>query len=60
MVAAHAGLCIGADDFNALVDDLLKGLTDLGVPYAVDGSELIDPLLFALLDMQEDIVEECK
>ena len=60
MKSAHAGLCIGSDDFDALVDDLLKGLDDLGVPYAVDGSQPIDDLLIALLGMKTDIVEECK
>lgn len=60
MKSSHAGLCIGSDDFNALVEDLLKGLDDLGVPYALDGSELIDPLLLTLAGMSTDIVEECK
>lgn len=59
MKSSHAGLCIGADDFNALVEDLLKGLDDLGVPYALNGSELIDPLLLTLAGMSSDIVEEC-
>lgn len=60
MQTAHAGMCISSDDFNALVEDLLFGLDDLGVPYALDGSELIDPLLLTLAGMSTDIVEECK
>ena len=59
MKSAHAGLCIGSDDFDALVDDLLKGLDDLGVPYSTTGAQPIDALLSVLAGMKPDIVEEC-
>ncbi|MCB9759987.1 MAG: group 1 truncated hemoglobin [Alphaproteobacteria bacterium] len=59
MVTAHAGLCISDSDFDALVEDLLAACDDLGVPYALDGSEEIDGLLLALAGMRGDIVENC-
>ncbi|MCB9680489.1 MAG: group 1 truncated hemoglobin [Alphaproteobacteria bacterium] len=61
MMTAHAGLCIGDSDFDALVEDLLATLDDLGVPYSptIDGSALADPLLQTLSGMRADIVEDC-
>lgn len=56
MAEAHAGMGVTDADFDALVEDLLTALTNLGVPYALDGSQPIDALLFALLDMRGDIV----
>jgi hemoglobin len=58
MATAHAGLCIGQADFDALVEDLLLALDALGVPYSanLDGSEIADDLLNVLLGMQGDIV----
>ncbi|MEY3214536.1 MAG: hypothetical protein RIT28_5017, partial [Pseudomonadota bacterium] len=58
MKTAHAGMAITDAQFNALVEDLLKALDTLGVPYALDGSQPIDPLLLALVGMQGDIVED--
>jgi hemoglobin len=58
MKTAHAGMAITDAQFNALVEDLLTALDTLGVPYALDGSQTIDPLLLALVGMQGDIVED--
>jgi hemoglobin len=55
MCAAHEGMGVTDEDFNALVEDLLTALTNLGVPWALDGSELIDPLLLALAGMQGQV-----
>lgn len=61
MVTAHEGLCIADADFDALVEDLLAALDELGVPYSptIDGSALADPLLQTLAGMRGDIVENC-
>jgi len=58
MVTAHAGMAITDAQFNALVEDLLMALDTLGIPYALDGSQTIDPLLLALVGMQGDIVTD--
>jgi hemoglobin len=58
MATAHAGMAITDAQFNALVEDLLLALDELGVPYALDGSQVIDPLLLALVGMQADIVTD--
>ena len=58
MVDVHAGMAITNAQFDALVEDLLAALDTLGVPYALDGSEAIDPLLIALVGMQADIVTD--
>ena len=58
MLDAHAGMGITSDQFNALAGDLLAALTELGVPYALDGSQPIDPLLIALVGMQTEIVTD--
>ena len=58
MVTVHAGMAITNYQFDALVGDLLVALDTLGVPYALDGTEAIDPLLAALLAMQPDIVTD--
>jgi hemoglobin len=51
MVTAHTGMNITEDEFNALVDDLVKALDDLGVKEAEKGE-----LLGALGGMKGDIV----
>ncbi len=58
MVSVHAGMAITDAQFDYLVGDLLKALDTLGVPYALDGSATIDPLLFALVGMKGDIVTD--
>lgn len=58
MVDVHANMAITDDQFNALVEDLLTALDNLGVPYALDGTATIDPLLLALVGMQGDIVTD--
>ena len=58
MKDVHAGMAITDDEFNALVGDLLGALDELGVPYALDGSATIDPLLLALVGMHDDIVTD--
>ena len=56
MCEAHDGMGVTSDDFNALVEDLLTALDTLGVPYALDGSEAIDPLLIALVGMEGQVL----
>jgi hemoglobin len=56
MCDAHAGLGITPGAFGALVDDLLVALDNLGVPYALDGSQPIDALVLALADLEGQIV----
>ena len=51
MVTAHTGMNITEDEFNALVEDLVKALDDLGVKEAEKGE-----LLGALGGMKGDIV----
>ncbi len=51
MVESHAGMNITEDEFNALVEDLVKALDELGVPEAEKGE-----LLGALGGMKGDIV----
>jgi hemoglobin len=51
MVTAHTGMNITEDEFNALVDDLVKALDDLGVQPAEKNE-----LLGALGGMKGDIV----
>jgi truncated hemoglobin YjbI len=60
MLEVHEGMAITDAQFDALVEDLLLALDELGVPYSegLDGSETIDPLLNALLGMRGDIVED--
>ncbi len=58
MVTVHAGMAITDAQFDFLVADLLMALDTLGVPYALDGSATIDPLLFALVGMRGDIVTD--
>ncbi len=55
MCDTHAGMGVTTDDFNALVEDLLDALDTLGVPYALDGSQPIDALLFTLLAMEGEV-----
>lgn len=57
MCDTHAGMGVDDAAFDALVDDLLIALENLGVPYALDGTATIDPLLFALVGMHDEIVE---
>jgi hypothetical protein len=52
MKDAHAGLGIGKGDFDALIDDVVKGLTAAGVESAD-----IQAAAPALLGMESDIVE---
>lgn len=52
MRTAHAGLNISVDDFNALVEDLVKSLNSNNVPAAAQQS-----LLGALAPLQADIVD---
>lgn len=58
MKTAHAGMAITNDQFDALTGDLLAALDELGIPYALDGSQTIDPLLLALVGMKGDIVTD--
>ena len=58
MLESHAGLGISEGHWNAFIEDTLTALDNLGIPYALDGSETIDPLLTALVGMKGDIVEE--
>jgi len=58
MVDVHKDMAITDAQFNAVVEDLLLGLDDVGVPYALDGSQPIDSLLLALVGMQPDIVTD--
>lgn len=51
MKKVHAGMAITAADFNALVEDLVKGLDQYNVPKDVQ-----QPLLTTLAGMQPDIV----
>jgi hemoglobin len=55
MCTVHEGMGVTADDFNALVEDLLTALDNLGIPWALDGSELIDALLLTLAGMQGQV-----
>lgn len=61
MADAHEGLCIGDDDFNALVEDMILAFDDNSVPHSetLDGSALGDGLLNALASMKPEIVENC-
>lgn len=54
MLEAHTGMNITDDDFNALVEDLVAALDDLGVPHT--GTDPADSLLAALAGMHDDIV----
>jgi hemoglobin len=59
MLTTHTGLGITEADFNALVEDLLLSLDNLGVPYTAgtfDGGLPADSLIQALAAMQPDIV----
>lgn len=58
MYDAHDGLFITDEEFDALVEDLLAALDDLGVPYTpgLDGTGLADPLLLVLAGMRSDVV----
>jgi len=58
MLSVHANMAITDAQFDFLVADLLKALDTLGVPYALDGSATIDPLLVALVGMRGDIVTD--
>jgi|GEM_PF-466085 len=58
MLESHAGLGISEGHWNAFIEDTLTALDNLGIPYALDGTETIDPLLVALVGMKGDIVEE--
>lgn len=60
MKTAHTGMGVTDAQFDALIEDFLKALDNLNVPYSatLDGSETIDPLLKALVDMRVDIVED--
>lgn len=53
MADAHLGLGISAGDFNALIEDVVAGLTAAGVEAADIGAAAP-----ALLGMQDDIVED--
>ena len=57
MCETHDGMGVSESDFDALVGDLLAALDTLGVPYALDGSAVIDPLLLALVGMEGEIVD---
>jgi len=57
MCDVHNGMGVTQNGFNAMVEDLLRALDTLGVPYALDGSQPIDPLLLALVGMEPEIVE---
>jgi hemoglobin len=57
MCDTHAGMGVTDDAFDALVGDLLIALENLEVPYALDGTATIDPLLFALVGMHDEIVD---
>ncbi|MEQ1506154.1 MAG: group 1 truncated hemoglobin [Myxococcota bacterium] len=58
MYAAHDGMHITDPEFDALVEDLLRALDTLGVPYSptLDGSQIADALLVVLAGMRSDIV----
>lgn len=58
MLEVHADMAITDAQFDALVGDLLAALDTLGIPYALDGSQTIDPLLLALVGMRGDIVTD--
>lgn len=60
MVAVHAGMAITDAQFDALVEDLLIALTNLGVPYSSDfnGEYPVDLLIQALAGLQGDIVTD--
>jgi hemoglobin len=59
MQAAHAGMDITDEEFDALAEDLLAALDNLNVDYTentFDGAFPADALITALLDMRGDIV----
>lgn len=59
MVTAHAGLDICDAHFDALVEDLLLSMIDLGVPFTAgtfDGGLPADTLILTLAGMRTDIV----
>ena len=59
MVTAHATLGICDAHFDALVEDLLLSMTDLGVPFTAgtfDGGLPADTLIMTLAGMRTDIV----